>query len=101
MVPDSAFPIMGVHWVDGTVPLDPSQFHFTQILLNGSWDGKYTFIEPMVTRAYLLSDPSLTQELKQPQAFQKTGYFPTRYSVQHDADFYTVALTGMAHHDAA
>ncbi|MFC7425225.1 DUF5602 domain-containing protein [Nocardia tengchongensis] len=101
MVPDSAFPMMGVHWVDGTVPLDPSQFHFTQILINGSWDGKYTFIEPMITRAYLLSDPSLTQDLKQPQAFQKTGYFPTRYSVQHDADFYTVALTGMAHHDAA
>ncbi|WP_458687601.1 hypothetical protein [Nocardia tengchongensis] len=53
----------------------------------------------MVTRAYLLSDPSLTRELEQPQAFQRTGYFPTR--VQHDSDFYTVALTGMAHHDAA
>ncbi|MGW4351513.1 DUF5602 domain-containing protein [Nocardia sp. NPDC004582] len=99
-VPDSTIPMMGVHWADGTVPMDPARFHFTQVLINGSWNGKYTFIEPMMSRDYLLTKPSFIEDLKQPTAFQKTGYFPTKYGVHVDSDTYSIALTGLTHHDA-
>ncbi|BAW08127.1 conserved hypothetical protein [Nocardia seriolae] len=100
-VPDSAVPYMGVHWADGSTPLVPGQFQFTRILINGSWNGKYTFVEPMVTRDYLLSKPDVSQDVKQPKAFQTSGYFPTHYELRTGADSYTVALTGLTHHDAS
>lgn len=101
MVPDSAVPMMGVHWADGSVPLVPGQFQFTQLVINGSWNGKYTFVEPMITRDWLLTQPTLDQDLKQPKAFQQSGYFPTRYTVGYDSDVYTVALTGLVHRTAS
>lgn len=101
MVPDSAVPMMGVHWADGSSPLVPGQFQFTQLVINGSWNGKYTFIEPMITRDWLLTQPSIDQDLKQPKAFQTSGYFPTRYAVSYGSDTYTVALAGLVHHSAS
>lgn len=101
MIPDSAVPMMGVHWADGSTPLVPGQFQFTQLVINGSWNGKYTFVEPMITRDWLLTQPTLDQDLKQPKAFQASGYFPTRYTVNYSSDTYTVAFTGLVHHSAS
>jgi hypothetical protein len=39
---------MGQHLADTTVPLVPGEYRFTEVLINGSWDGKYAFAEPMV-----------------------------------------------------
>jgi Domain of unknown function (DUF5602) len=94
-----AVPGMGVHLVDSSdTSLVPGSYDFKQIIINGAWNGKYTFIEPMITREWLLTKPTLEQQaLKQPQAYQKTGYYPTNYSVRFDeqAKEYVVTLAGM------
>ena len=55
--PTNAIPHMGLHWTDSTA----AEFHgqpFTRTFIAGSWDGQFTFLEPMVTRAYLLTHPN-------------------------------------------
>jgi hypothetical protein len=99
-----AVPGMGVHLVDGSdTSLVPGSYDFQQIIINGAWDGRYTFIEPMITRDYLLTQPSLEQPLKQPQAYQKSAYYPTTYTVKVDepTQDYVVSLTGMTMRQAA
>jgi uncharacterized protein len=100
-----AVPGMGVHLVDSTdATLVPGSYDFKQIIINGTWDGRYTFIEPMITRDWLLAKPTLQQQsLKQPQAYQKSGYYPTAYSVRADeqTNEYVIALTGMTKREAA
>jgi len=100
-----AVPGMGVHLVDSSdTSLVPGSYDFKQIIINGTWDGTYTFIEPMITREWLLTKPTLVQQaLKQPQAYQKTGYYPTNYSVRFDeqAKEYVVTLAGMTRREAS
>lgn len=96
---EQAVPGMGVHLVDSSdTSLVPGSYDFQQIVINGTWDGRYTFVEPMVARDWLLTRPTLDQQpLKQPQAYQKKAYYPTTYSVRFDdqAKEYVVALNGM------
>ena len=94
--PNSEEPQMGAHWVDPA----SHEFHghdFTRSLLYGSYDGQIIFVEPMITRAYLLTRPDVTEPLKLPARYGKSGYYPTRYSVRYDPTKkeYTVALEGM------
>ena len=93
-----AVPNMGVHLVDSTdTSLVPGQYEFTEIVINGVWDGRYTFVEPMITRDWLLTGPSLEQPLKLPEAYQETAYYPTSYAVHVDdqTEDYVVSLGGL------
>jgi hypothetical protein len=51
------------------------------------------FVEPMITRAMLFSQPNVTAKVKQPQAFQRSGFYPTEYSVQYDPAAKNVRIT--------
>ena len=90
-------PAMGVHWFDPASP----EFHgqpFTSTFIYGFYDGKMTFIEPMVTTAFLQTKPSLAKPIALPQTYPYPGkYYPTGYRVSYDAsaDSYIVALTGL------
>jgi hypothetical protein len=89
---------MGLHWVDSSdTSLVPGTYDFKQIVINGSWDGQYTFIEPMITREWLLTKPAFQQAVKLPQAYQKTGYYPTNYGVHFDEQTkeYVISLGGL------
>lgn len=90
-------PYMGLHWVDSSLPFNPDSFEFTQVLINGSWDGRYYFVEPMLTRDWLLSKPQFASEMKQAEAVQKSGYYASGYAVRYDdtAQEYSVVLTGL------
>jgi Domain of unknown function (DUF5602) len=94
---ENAVPGMGLHWVDGTDGLEPGKYDFKQTLIAGSWDGAYTFIEPMMTREWMLTKQAVDEKIKQPQAYQKNSYYPTTYTVHYDdqANAYSVALGGM------
>lgn len=94
---ENTVPAMGLHWVDTADGLEPGKYDFTQIVINGSWDGQYTFIEPMMTREWMLTKQAIQEEIKQPQAYQRSGYFPTTYSVRYDdeAKEYSISLGGM------
>ncbi|SEM24174.1 DUF5602 domain-containing protein [Rhodococcus maanshanensis] len=90
-------PSMGLHWNDSADRVVPGSFDFTEVLLNGSWDGEFTFIEPMMTREWLLTKPTLQEDLKLPKAYPRSGYSPTTYTVRFDdrSAEYVITLEGM------
>lgn len=58
-----AVPMMGMHWIDPRSPElqalpggDPTKYRpFTTTFLYGAWDGRFIFMEPMITRDYILA----------------------------------------------
>lgn len=98
--PDSAaVPFMGVHLIDSKDPVVP----FTEVFIYGSWNGKITFMEPMMTLDWLKTKPTLQETLKVPQKFHHSGYHPTTYSVSFDAEAgeYVIELGGMVMRQAS
>lgn len=85
-------PEMGVHWVDPASPELSGKGKFTETLIYGSYDGKTTFIEPMVTYDFLKSKPNLTKTLPLPAKFAKSGYYPMKYSIKQVGDEIEVSL---------
>lgn len=87
-------PMMGAHWSDMT----SSEFKggtFTETFVFGSYDGKVTFWEQMVSMDYLKTNPTLDKAIKLPAQYQTPGYYPTRYSIRSNADgSQDVALDG-------
>jgi hypothetical protein len=92
----NAVPQMGVHWTDVQSPELNGQ-PFTTTFIYGSWDGRFIFLEPMLTRAWLLTHPNVTQDVPQPARWAQAGAFPTTYSVSYDAAAreYRITLGGL------
>jgi len=93
LAPDSAVARMGSHLADP----NSHEFHgkdFTSTFLFGAYDGKVIFLEPMITRDYLLKKPSVAEEIKLPAAFSGSGRYPKRWVLAFDEKTreYTVAL---------
>jgi hypothetical protein len=85
-------PMMGVHWADTL----SSEFHgnpFDKTFIYGFYHGDMVFVEPMITRAVLTSHPDVSAPVKQPQQFEKSGFYPERYSVRYDPATQTVRVT--------
>jgi Domain of unknown function (DUF5602) len=82
--PGGGVPQMGTHWVDAT----SGEFNgkpFTQTFIFGSYDGKVTFYEPMITLDFLKNNSNFGRNIPQPAKFQKTGYYPTKMKlIKHD-----------------
>ncbi len=80
--PATAEPQMGKHWS----PVNLGDYlPFSKIMIYGSYNGKLTFIEPMVTLDYLLSNvDSKGNVYSQPAKFAKAGNYPTKYNIWHD-----------------
>jgi hypothetical protein len=73
-------PRMGMHWVDPGAP----EFNgggFTATMLYGSWDGRFVFDEPMVSRAFLLT----RSEMNLPLPRHPSGVSPRTLRVYWDA----------------
>ena len=92
-----AVPRMGVHWVDPASPELHGQ-PFTHTFIYGSWDGRVTFTEPMVTRAYLLTRPAFVAAMPVPQKVAAPGSYPATQRIYWSADTreYRVALSDFA-----
>jgi len=104
-------PRMGLHWVDVRSPElqaalgNPGGFRpFTTTFFLGSWDGRFIFGEPMITRAYLLAkrdaDAGARDEIipiPTPAEVLPAGYYPTAYRIAYDsrAHEFLVGLTGL------
>jgi hypothetical protein len=94
--PNSGDSRMGSHWWDAEAP----ELHghgFDHTFIFGFYDGALVFLEPMVTLNYLNTQPAFRTPIKQPNAWQKPGLYPSDYRIDHDAKFeeYTVALTNL------
>ena len=111
--PAPAVPLMGVHWVDMRSPelqgmLGKPELYkpFTTTFIYGSWEGRFTFVEPMITRTHIMAkktaiDPAVRNEvIPVPMAkeYSPAGYYPAAYRITWDskAKEYRVAVTQLA-----
>jgi hypothetical protein len=99
-----AVPQMGVHWIDTRSPELQAMLGnpagnqpFTKTFLYGSWNGKVTFLEPMITLEHLRSHPNEIVPISEPARVQEAGYYPNAYGIVYDpqAKEYRVSLTGL------
>lgn len=91
----AAVPDMGNHLIDSKSPeLVVAGREFTHTFIFGAYDGHVIFYEPMVTLAYFQSRPDSCVPIKQPEAWETEGYYPTAYCIRYLADDgrYTVSL---------
>ena len=97
MPPGTAVSGMGVHAVDAAGP----EFHgqpFSSTFIYGYYDRRLTFLEPMVSLAYLRSKPRFSAPVTRPAAYSIAGDYPSAYSVTYDATHrrYVVTLEALA-----
>jgi hypothetical protein len=96
LAPNTAEPRMGSHYADVTSPqLKPG--NFSNIFLIGVHGGSILFWEPMITKEYLETKPNFTAELKLPESYPVSGYYPTAYSVVYDRESkeFHISLDGL------
>jgi hypothetical protein len=80
-IPTAPVPQMGWHWDDPTSP----QFNgggFTSTFIYGTYNGKVTFYEPMITAAYIKSTASKYFPIKQATKFAQSGYYAREYGLR-------------------
>lgn len=101
-------PMMGAHLADMSDPTyAPGGPAFTEVFLNGSFDGRVVFAEPMITKAYLeslrASGEVHREALAQPASVAATGLYPTTYAIWYDASTaeYHVELGGLVRRTAS
>lgn len=106
-----AEPNMGLHWVDVRSPElqlllgpmgDPGRYQpFTRTFIYGSWNGRFTFLEPMITRDYLLTRPDEIIPVSQPTRYPEPGWYPDAYRITYDAQAkeYRIGLVGLSRRD--
>jgi hypothetical protein len=87
-------PRMGNHLVDVTSP-EFTPAGFSRTFVYGSYNGQITYLEPMITLAFLESQPDECLPVKQPQAFKVAGYYPTKYCTRYRSGIYTISLEGL------
>lgn len=75
---------------------------FTHTFIFGAYDGRITFLEPMITHAYLASNPNMCARIKQPEAWEVDGSYPTKYCIRYldRVGRYTVSLEEFVQHSA-
>jgi hypothetical protein len=97
-------PDMGNHLIDVTSPeLGDPPVRFTHTFIYGAYDGRITFYEPMITTEFLTSTPNVCVPIRQPQAWQVAGYYPTEYCMRHleNEAIYTISLESFVHRVAS
>lgn len=111
--PAPGVPLMGVHWIDVRSPElqkmmgKPEAYRpFTTTFIYGSWAGRFTFVEPMITRTHIMAkktatDPAVRDEVipvPTAQQYSPAGYYPSAYRITYDAKAkeYRIALTQLA-----
>ena len=99
---DAVAPAMGNHLVDPTSPEFKGKT-FTRTFIYGTYDGRLTFYEEMVTRDFLLKKGSECFALKTPPAVAVKGYYPAQSCIRYQpqANEYTISLEGFALREAS
>ncbi|SDS69955.1 hypothetical protein [Microlunatus soli] len=104
---DAVEPAMGNHLIDPTGPEFNGE-RFTHTFIYGSWDDEITFYEPMITHEWLAGVADGTQQsacypMKLPDAWQQSGWFPTRYCIRDldNRDELSVSMEGFVYRQAA
>lgn len=88
---DAAAPAMGNHLVDLTAKEFQGEV-FDRTWIYGSYDGRITFWEEMVTRDYLAGRPNTCFDIKTPAAVEIAGYYPTKSCFRTNAETNEVSV---------
>jgi hypothetical protein len=75
---------MGNHLLDSQSPELKDSLPFTSTFIYGAFEGELIFWEPMITLDVLREARDSCLEIRQPQAFRRSGYYPTQYCVRQD-----------------
>lgn len=97
VIQGATVPQMGTHWLNPASPeLPPTKKPFTHTFIYGTANGKVIFLEPMITRLFLMAGDAVTKSIPQPMYFSPNGTnYPTNYKIWKNADNkrHYVALT--------
>lgn len=85
-------PRMGAHIIDLQSPEIAGSGTFTHTFIYGKYDGIVNFLEPMATQAFLESNPTVSQTIRQPEKWQRAGYYPRQYVIEYDASAETYSI---------
>ncbi len=89
---------VGVSWIDQSSPEYNGQ-PFTHTYIYGSYNGKLSFYNPMVTFAFFLKDSTIDQAIPQPTLFAKSNvYYHTHYGISKRDGNYYISLTNFVMH---
>ena len=84
---DAAVGRMGNHLIDTKTPeLGTPPQPFTHSWIFGAFDGRVIFHEVMATHSFMVLGSDTCPPIKQPQAWEVAGYYPTRYCFRHYSD---------------
>ncbi|MBA2330342.1 MAG: DUF5602 domain-containing protein [Flavisolibacter sp.] len=87
IIPGAPIAQMGRHWLDRTSPVLSPPFIFQHVMIYGTFDGKVVFLEPMVTRNFLLSNTETHVPIKQPAIYDPNqNYYPTMYNIYSEGN---------------
>jgi len=92
-------PQMGSHWLDMQAP-EFNGGSFTRTFIWGSYDGEFIFWEPMITTAYLMTQPDETIPVRQPEAYARDGWYANNYKVIYSTkpNEYNIILSDLQFH---
>ncbi len=81
-------PQMGKHWINPGSPEICCGKPFTYTFIHGSYDGKFIFMEPMITRAFLLGNEKVSKAFSPLKQFVVPNtFYPSTYNIKkHDGD---------------
>ena len=71
----------GMNWTDKSFAAGATIDH---AMILGSYNGRFTFISPIVQRTYLESGAGVSIPWMQQQFFVVHGYYPTKYNIYED-----------------
>jgi hypothetical protein len=92
---------MGNHLLDSQSPELKDSLPFASPFIYGVYDGEVLFWEPMITLDLLRNTQDSCLEIRQPEAFQQAGYYPTQYCVRQDrGGWRTVSLERFRYSEA-
>jgi len=94
MLDMNAEAMMGVHAMDTTDHTNP----FSHTIMYGFSQGNLYFMEPMVSKAYLETNTNFSADIRQPQAFKKNGWYPTKYNITFDGTSYSISIDNFVQH---
>ena len=83
--PGTAVPKMGVHAIDPAAA-EFQQKPFEVTFIYGYYAKQLTFLEPMVTLAYLQTKPAFSAPVPRPARYAKAGTYPSAYRVAYDGE---------------
>ncbi|HZR83438.1 MAG TPA: hypothetical protein VFD92_20255 [Candidatus Binatia bacterium] len=85
-LPPGCVPEMGQHAIDPRSPEYAAvDAKFSATFLIGFWDGGLTFLEPMVTKEFLMGTPDFDFDIPVPAAFGRSTAYPTHFTASFDA----------------